>query len=91
MVSSLVCTTVTISARKPPALGKVNHIVMVPTSDLDAAGMQAVPVSHPQTLHEVKVEGQWKKMVREDHPHEMTPVLKGADQTTQQPFGSAKR
>ena len=64
---------------------------MATKTNLHAAGMQAVPVPHPQTLHEVKVEGQWKKMVREDHPHELTPVLKGADQTRQQPFGPAKR
>ena len=65
--------------------------MMAPKFDLHAAGMQAVPVPHPQTLHEVKVEGQWKKMVREDHPHELMPVLKGADQMRQQPFGPAKR
>ena len=46
-------------------------------------------MAHPQTLHEVKVEGQWKKMVRDEHSHETTPVLKGAtgEQPGQQPFG----
>ncbi|CAL5221484.1 g3685 [Coccomyxa viridis] len=47
--------------------------------------MEATAVAHPQTLHEVKVEGQWKKMVRDEHSHETTPVLKGA--LGEQPFG----
>ena len=66
-------------------------IVMMLESELHAAGMQAVPVPHPQTLHEVKVEGQWKKMVREDYPRETMPVLKGADQANQQSFSPARR
>ena len=51
--------------------------------------MQASAVAQPQTLHEVKVEGQWKKMVRDEHIQETTPVLKGVTgaQLGQQPFG----
>ena len=45
-------------------------------------------MAHPQTLHEVKVEGLWKKMVREEHPQETTPVLKAAAaESGQKPLG----
>ena len=37
----------------------------------------------PQTLHGAKVEGQWKRIVKGEQVHELTPVLKGSEQ---QPF-----
>lgn len=48
--------------------------------------MEAAALNHPQTLHEVKVEGQWKKVLRDEHAHDTISVLPATEHPGQQPL-----